>query len=316
MADVFISYAREDRGVCEAVAKALKALKLEVWYDTELQSGSRYDEVIEAKLQESKAAIVLWSKNAVESQWVKDEARFAKKRNVLVVVRLDGCDLPLGFGGLHSERLSGAETFESDAGWPKLVDHIGKLVGRPSLGTVAHIRRDFAREMSDWMSANPTDQLSSQRLEPPSMRLRGRPSVEAARSRRWIWGLLGLALGSGLASAGAATFYLWQRNPAPVVEPAPPVDRISMVALDLVGEYTNPDPEAAEGECLSLMLGDGSLRWSGSDPFSETIVGLDQDGWLVTETADGVRFAYKKESETLRVRKPSSPDYLPLEPCR
>jgi hypothetical protein len=46
MADVFVSYKREDRAAAQRLAQALSQLGFDVWWDFELLSGQAYRTVI------------------------------------------------------------------------------------------------------------------------------------------------------------------------------------------------------------------------------------------------------------------------------
>ena len=65
MADIFISYAREDREWVEKLAATLQAEGFSVWWDWDLLVGKRYRETIETELQTCKATIVVWSEQSV-----------------------------------------------------------------------------------------------------------------------------------------------------------------------------------------------------------------------------------------------------------
>ena len=71
MSDVFISYARSTAAQAQAVAEALRVLGYDVWRDDELPAHRAYAEVIEERLQAAKAVVVIWSAEAVKSQWVQ-----------------------------------------------------------------------------------------------------------------------------------------------------------------------------------------------------------------------------------------------------
>jgi adenylate cyclase len=88
--DVFISYARADQALARRVAKGLQAAGLDVWRDADLPAHRAYSEVIERNLETAKAVVVLWSKTAAESQWVRAEADFARNAGKLVQAQVDG----------------------------------------------------------------------------------------------------------------------------------------------------------------------------------------------------------------------------------
>ncbi|HVY87372.1 MAG TPA: TIR domain-containing protein [Hyphomonadaceae bacterium] len=97
MADIFISYAREDAGEAGRLAAALQEAGYSSWWDRNLTSGSRYLKETEAALKASKAVLVVWSKASVESHWVADEAAVGRDENRLAAVTFDGSMPPLGF---------------------------------------------------------------------------------------------------------------------------------------------------------------------------------------------------------------------------
>ena len=105
MTDVFLSYSRADRPVAEAIARELQRLGVDVWWDHDLLGGDDYRRRISDILTRVAAAIVIWSRRSVESQWVISEAAAARERRVLVPVTIDGQELPIDFRGLHTTDL-------------------------------------------------------------------------------------------------------------------------------------------------------------------------------------------------------------------
>jgi hypothetical protein len=99
--DVFISYSKKDPEQADRMVLALETRGWTVWLDRNLRGGDRFDDVIEARLKEAAAVVVLWTRHSVASNWVKQEAAFANKLGRLVPVRLDDVDLPLAFFNLH-----------------------------------------------------------------------------------------------------------------------------------------------------------------------------------------------------------------------
>ncbi|MEM9704822.1 MAG: TIR domain-containing protein [Pseudomonadota bacterium] len=97
MAKVFISYSRNDQAFVERLARELDESSHDVWWDRHIKPGAAYSKDIERALADADVALVIWSTSSVDSDWVKDEAVFARDRGKLVPVSLDGCDPPLGF---------------------------------------------------------------------------------------------------------------------------------------------------------------------------------------------------------------------------
>lgn len=102
---IFLSYAREDRRCAELLADALSRRGWAVWWDRKINVGHKFSRVIERELKKAKCVIVLWSHNAVESDWVRSEARAAAQRQVLVPIRIEDVWPPLEFNGLHTADL-------------------------------------------------------------------------------------------------------------------------------------------------------------------------------------------------------------------
>lgn len=103
MADIFISYASEDRARVRPLADALQSRGFNVWWDRSLASGQDYTAVIERELGKARAVIVVWTQSSVTSTFVRDEAGRARDDGRLVPVTLDPVQLPLGFGAFQAE---------------------------------------------------------------------------------------------------------------------------------------------------------------------------------------------------------------------
>ncbi len=103
MADVFISYASEDRDRVRPLAETLQKRGLDVWWDRALAAGDDYAGVIARELDAAKAVIVVWSRVSVESPWVRDEAARARDTSRLVPALFDKVQIPLGFGAIQAE---------------------------------------------------------------------------------------------------------------------------------------------------------------------------------------------------------------------
>ena len=127
MADIFISYAHEERDFAQQLADVLNKAGLEVWWDRELYAGEDFGEMIQREIRQAAAVIVMWSKNSVKSRWVQGEASLADELQKLVTIKVDDCDLPINFRNLHTP-----EIFKSKEEFEKLLDLLQNKINRGS----------------------------------------------------------------------------------------------------------------------------------------------------------------------------------------
>ena len=132
MADVFLSYAREDLDRARSVAGVLQARGWSVWWDRRLRGGTDFTAAIQQQLDEAHCIIVLWSKAGVVSQFVRDEAAEGLHNGRLVPALVDDCRPPLGFRQLHTIWLGDWLTTEAGEGLDRLIEAISAIV-KPQL---------------------------------------------------------------------------------------------------------------------------------------------------------------------------------------
>lgn len=143
MADIFISYAREDRPLAERLARALEAEGRSVWWDREILAGHDFADVIAGELARARCVLVIWSPSSIGSHWVRDEAREGLERKALVPVLVGEVEPPLGFRSIHAARLG-----ESLEGYEEVRGALaGLLEGRTT--SVVPVRRS-ARRWRRW----------------------------------------------------------------------------------------------------------------------------------------------------------------------
>ena len=115
MADVFLSYARANAAAANRVSSRLRSSGFSVWFDDSLPVHRAYSEVIEEQLESASAVLVLWSSEAIASQWVRSEANRARESGRLVQARLDDSRLPMPFDQIQCADLRGLSRARSEA---------------------------------------------------------------------------------------------------------------------------------------------------------------------------------------------------------
>ena len=130
MAQVFVSYARDDAGRAKALALAIERAGYSVWWDRELVGGAEYSREIDDALKAADAVIVLWSKQSVGSAWVRDEAAAGRDTGRLVPARLDSSEVPLGFRQYQTIDLSRWNGRGESAGIKALKAALAVKIGR------------------------------------------------------------------------------------------------------------------------------------------------------------------------------------------
>lgn len=168
MSDIFISYKREEQPIAKKLADALDAQGWSIWWDPQLQAGEYFDDVIEEALVAAKCVVVLWSKRAVKSRFVKDEATYALEKGILVPAQIEDVGLPFRFANIHTVQLFGWDGSEEDTAYQHLTDAIKAVIGAASKAT------------DDVRSLRPEGSRSHVRLRPTS----NEPAVGAVEPER------------------------------------------------------------------------------------------------------------------------------------
>jgi TPR repeat protein len=136
MADIFISYAREDEAVAAQLRDVLASQGWDVWRDKEgIVTGTAWSASIEQALHSARCVVVLWSDSALHSHFVRDEAEIGRNENKLVPVQIGAVELPIGFRGIQTANLVGWDGDTDDPEYRKLVRAIGDRLGKHEDGT-------------------------------------------------------------------------------------------------------------------------------------------------------------------------------------
>ncbi len=134
MADVFISYSRKDQAAVGRLAAALAEQGLDVFWDRDIGAGADFARTIEREIDAARQVFVVWSANATDSQWVRDEAELAQSQGKLIPISLDGTLGPLGFRQLQTLDMASWFAGRNSASLGELLSRIGQQTApRPPL---------------------------------------------------------------------------------------------------------------------------------------------------------------------------------------
>jgi hypothetical protein len=94
VADLFLSYAREDQDVVRRLAHLFQCEDWSVWWDPQIALGEDFRPIIGAQIDASSVVVVLWSPAARGSTWVRWEADRAREAGKLVELVLTATEEP------------------------------------------------------------------------------------------------------------------------------------------------------------------------------------------------------------------------------
>ncbi len=106
MADIFLSYARENESQARRLATGLVSRGWSVFWDRRIPHGKDFNAYIEAQLRDARCIVVLWSSAAIASQFVRDEAAEGLTDGRLVPCLIETVKPPLGFRQLQTANLT------------------------------------------------------------------------------------------------------------------------------------------------------------------------------------------------------------------
>ena len=136
MADIFLSYAEEDRVVAGKIGRLLESTGWSVWWDRNIPAGQTWRNVLEEALQSMRCMIVLWSTNSIHSEWVKEEAAEGKAQGRLVPVLIESVKPPVGFREIQAADLVHWDGSSSAPGIQRLIADLESVLGKPKKPTI------------------------------------------------------------------------------------------------------------------------------------------------------------------------------------
>lgn len=160
MADIFLSYAREDLARARLLAEALESQGWSVWWDRRILHGQDFTDHIQEQLDAARCIVVLWSKVSAASKFVRDEATEGLNNGRLVPLLLEVVKPPLGFRQLHAADLTDWTGGTSHDEFTRLVHSIGVILSRTT--TANAVDRITADRRSDGASLSSNAHLTGQ----------------------------------------------------------------------------------------------------------------------------------------------------------
>jgi hypothetical protein len=248
MVNVFLSYAREDAAKAELIARALTGHGWTVWWDRTIPPGKTF--VIEDALEHASCIVVLWSKAAIASHWVRAEAAEGMRRGILVSTFLEDVKVPSDFGRVQAVNLT---SWNGEADEPQLEQF---------LQSVAVIMQSTSRPPSPELAPAPdpdpspvTAAAMPQPAEPSLDAFEREPflAVPAMRQRPRVPLWMALAI-VGVAITGVLAWSIMPTSLANV--PGSEPKHIETAPLTAPQESSVPTPQSDPGRDVPMLVGE------------------------------------------------------------
>ncbi|NJD31121.1 MAG: TIR domain-containing protein [Gammaproteobacteria bacterium] len=190
MADIFVSYSRQDKARVAPLVAALEAEGWTVWWDPEITPGQEFDALISRELEQARALVVVWTETSVDSRWVRGEARDAADRGVLVPVRFDSARLPLDFRAVHTTDLDGWAEDREGVAFRSLCKALESKIGSPKKQkkataiAVLPLANMSADPENEYFSDGMTEEIINALSKVPGIHVASRSSSFAFKGRK------------------------------------------------------------------------------------------------------------------------------------
>ncbi|MEO0981613.1 MAG: hypothetical protein AAFX03_03055 [Pseudomonadota bacterium] len=180
--DVFLVAALEDGEIAKLVARKLRALKFKVRYDAK-QTDDVFDDKEARDVSRAKTMLVLWSENAVQSNFVRAAASmgYSMENQSLVQVGLDKTVPYEPFKKDKRIALAGLTSRKTVDGWYQVVEALSRPLGRSGLKAWMSLSAKDEEGRAAWMREHPRDALTlaERRKQDQKAAAKPRPAPEA-----------------------------------------------------------------------------------------------------------------------------------------
>ena len=158
--DVFLVSAVADRDIAKLVVRRLRSLKFRVAFNQN-QIDETFDPKDARDATNSQSVLVLWSENAVKSDWVRAAASVGNSRpGTLVQAAIDKTIPYEPFRQEKRYSIEGMTSRKTPEGFYQLVDELGRRDGRADLRQWLNFGAKDDDKRADWIAAHPNDPIA------------------------------------------------------------------------------------------------------------------------------------------------------------
>lgn len=129
MSDIFISYEKSDRPKAKLLAQRLGSQGWTIFWDRKIPVGGAWHKMIQRELDKARCVVVLWSNASIASDWVHNEADYAKHRGILVPILIENIHPPIGFRHIQAGNFANWEG--SEEAFEGLITDVTARIGSP-----------------------------------------------------------------------------------------------------------------------------------------------------------------------------------------
>ena len=147
MADIFLSYASDDRPRAERLRSWFDEAGWSTWIDREIELGENFEARIERELAAARLVVVLWGPSARRSEWVQREARAALEHGRLLQIHATALSLLPPFDEIQAVRMQGWSGGQSHSERLTLLSYVAERLGE-SLPAILTILREGEKLVS------------------------------------------------------------------------------------------------------------------------------------------------------------------------
>lgn len=158
--DVFLVSAVADRDIAKLVVRRLRSLKFRVAFNQN-QVDETFDPKDARDATNSQSVLVLWSENAVKSDWVRAAASVGNSRSGTLIQA--AIDKTIPYEPFRQEKrypIEGMTSRKTPEGFFQLIEELGRRHGRTDLRQWLSFGAKDDDKRADWIAAHPADPIA------------------------------------------------------------------------------------------------------------------------------------------------------------